>query len=89
MNSCIFTQEDCKKETTSNWLIAVMEFGLKINIFKHFENFKPKMKEVKYSVYQKLIITIIMSIIMSRWIKMYTYKNFRDSKFYSTYVFYG
>ncbi|NFA62290.1 transposase [Clostridium sporogenes] len=61
MNNFTFTQENCKEETTSTWLIASLQFGLKINLFKPFEGFKLKMKRVKYSVYQKLIV-IIMSI---------------------------
>ncbi|MCY6960731.1 transposase, partial [Clostridium brassicae] len=61
MNNFTFTQDNCKEETTSTWLIAVLQFGLKINLFKPFEGFKLKMKKVKYSVYQKLII-IMMSI---------------------------
>lgn len=63
MNNITFTQDDCKEETTSTWLIAVMQFGLKINLFKPFEGFKLKMKEVKYSVYQKLITTIMSVVI--------------------------
>jgi len=34
------------------------------HIFKPFENFKLKMKQVKYSIYQKFIITM-MSIVIS------------------------
>lgn len=63
MNNFTFTQDNCKEESTSTWLIAVMQFGLKIDIFKPFQTFKLKMKEVKYSVYQKLIITM-MSIVI-------------------------
>lgn len=63
MNNITFTQDNCKEETTSTWLISVMQFGLKFNIFKPFEDFRLKMKEVKYTVYQKLITTI-MSIIV-------------------------
>lgn len=55
MNNFTFTQDKCKEETTSTWLIAVMQFGLKINLFKLFEDFKLKMKKVKYSVYQNMI----------------------------------
>ena len=40
-----------------------MQFGLKASIFKPFESFKLKMKQVKYSIYQKLIITM-MSIVI-------------------------
>lgn len=63
MNNFTFTKSNCKEETTSTWLIAVMQFGLKINHFKPFEDFKLKMKKVKYSVYQKLITTM-MSIVI-------------------------
>ena len=40
-----------------------MQFGLKTNLFKPFEGFRLKMKKVKYSVYQKLITTM-MSIVI-------------------------
>lgn len=63
MNNFTFTNDNCKEETTSTWLISVMQFGLKANIFKPFESFKLKMKQVKYSIYQKLIITM-MSIVI-------------------------
>ncbi|KZL93605.1 transposase [Clostridium magnum] len=63
MNNITYSQDNCKEETTSTWLIAIMQFGLKINFFKPFEYFKLKMKKVKYSVYQKLIITM-MSIVI-------------------------
>lgn len=63
MNNFTFTQNNCKEETTSTWLIAVMQFGLKFNLFKPFEGFKLKMKKVTYSVYQKLIVTM-MSIVI-------------------------
>lgn len=63
MNNFTFTQDNCKEETTSTWLIAVLQFGLKIDLFKPFEGFKLKMKKVKYSVYQKLITTM-MSIVI-------------------------
>jgi hypothetical protein len=33
MNNFTFTQDNCKEETTSTWLITVMQFGLKINLF--------------------------------------------------------
>ncbi|EQB86931.1 hypothetical protein J2Z44_000147 [Clostridium punense] len=63
MNNITFTQDNCKEETTSTWLVSVMQFGLKFSLFKPFEEFKLKMKEVKYTVYKKLIVTI-MSIIV-------------------------
>ncbi|AJA46172.1 transposase [Clostridium pasteurianum DSM 525 = ATCC 6013] len=63
MNNISFNRDNCKEETTSIWLVAVMQFGLKMNFFKPFEDFKLKMKKVKYSVYQKLITTM-MSIVI-------------------------
>jgi Transposase DDE domain group 1 len=63
MNNITFTQENCKEETTSTWLVAVMQFGLKLNLFKPFESFNLKMIKKSYSVYQKLIVTI-MSVVM-------------------------
>lgn len=59
MNNFTFTNDNCKEETTSTWLISVLQFGLKANIFKPIESFKLKMKKVRYSVYQKLIVTIM------------------------------
>lgn len=63
MNNFTFTQENCKEETTSTWLLAVMKFGLNINFFKPFEVFNLKLKKVEFSVYQKLITTM-MSIVV-------------------------
>lgn len=63
MNNFTFSQDSCKEETTSTWLIAVMQFGLKINFFESFQGFNLKMKEIKYSLYQKLITTMMSVII--------------------------
>lgn len=63
MDNFTFTQNNCKEGTTSTWLIALMQFGLKFNLFKPFEGFKLKMKKVTYSVYRKLIVTM-MSIVI-------------------------
>jgi len=63
MNKITFTQSECKEETTSTWLVAVIQFGLKIDFFKPFETYLLKMKKVKYTVNQKLLV-IIMSIII-------------------------
>jgi hypothetical protein len=51
---------------TSIWLAAVMQFGLKMRFFKPFEDFNLKMKKVKYSVYQKLITTMMSIVIGCR-----------------------
>ncbi|MCI1651044.1 transposase [Clostridium tyrobutyricum] len=66
MNNINFTQDNCKEESTSIWLAAVMQFGLKMRFFKHFEDFNLKMKKVKYSVYQKLITTMMSIVIGCR-----------------------
>ena len=44
MNNFIFKKYNCKEETASTWLIAAMQFGLKINFFKPFESFQLKSK---------------------------------------------
>lgn len=63
MNNVTFSQHDCKEETTSTWLAAVMQFGIKINFFNPLKEFKLKMKKVDFTVYQNLI-TIIMSVVV-------------------------
>lgn len=63
MNNITYSQDKCKEETASTWLIAVMQFGLKINFFESFENFRFKMRKVKYLVCQKLVVTIISTVI--------------------------
>ena len=63
MNKITFFQNDCKEETTSIWLLSVLQYGLKLEFFKPLEVFKLKMKKIKFSVYQKLV-TIIMSIVV-------------------------
>lgn len=40
-----------------------MQFGLKASLFKPFKSFKLKIKQVKYSIYQKLIITMTSIVI--------------------------
>ncbi len=63
MNRIKTSTSDLKHETTSAWLASVLQFGLGSGFFIPFTAFKLKMKEVKYSVYQKLL-TIIASVIM-------------------------
>ncbi|WP_238861421.1 hypothetical protein [Clostridium sp. YIM B02569] len=53
MSNFTLTNDSCKEKTTSAWLISVMQFGLKANIFKPFESFKLKMKQVKYYITAK------------------------------------
>jgi hypothetical protein len=66
MNNINFTRDNCKEESTSIWLAAVMQFGLKMSFFKPFEDFNLKMKKVKYSVYQKLVTTMMSIVIGCR-----------------------
>jgi hypothetical protein len=54
---------DCKQETTSAWLASVLQFAFDIEFFAPFKAFQLKMKEVRYTIYQKLL-TIIASILM-------------------------
>lgn len=63
MDRITFSKSNCNEHTVSAWLMAVLQFANKIEFFTPFKAFKLQMKEVKYSVYQKLI-TIIISIIM-------------------------
>lgn len=63
MDRVTFSKGDCKEQTTSAWLAAVITFAFNIEFFNPFKAFTIKMKEVQYSVYQKLL-TIIVSIIM-------------------------
>ncbi|MDI6705265.1 MAG: transposase [Firmicutes bacterium] len=63
MDRITTSTSDCKNETTSAWLASVLQFGLDTGFFAPLKAFSLKMKEVKYSVYQKLL-TIIASVIM-------------------------
>ena len=63
MNRITISKSDFKVETTSTWLASVLQFALDIDFFASFLAFKLKMKEVHYTVYQKLT-TILASIIM-------------------------
>jgi hypothetical protein len=63
MNRVTFSKGDCKEQTTSAWLAAMLTFANDIGFFKPFKAFTLKMKEVHYSVYQKLL-TVIVSIII-------------------------
>lgn len=63
MNRITISKHDCKQETTSAWLASVLQFAFDIEFFAPFKAFRLKMKEVRYTVYQKLL-TIITSILM-------------------------
>jgi len=63
MNRITLSNNDCNQETTSAWMASILQFCKDIDFLAPFKAFKLKMKEVKYSVYQKLL-TIMVSIIM-------------------------
>ena len=64
MDRITFSATDCNtNETISVWLASVLQFALNIGFFKPFETFKLNMKEIRYTVTQKLF-TLIASIIM-------------------------
>ena len=55
MDRITFSATDCNtNETISVWLASVLQFALNIGFFKSFETFKLNMKEVRYTVTQKL-----------------------------------
>ncbi len=63
MNRITISNSDCKVETTSTWLVSLIQFAKDIDFFKPFQAFKLKMKKKEYSVFQKLA-TIMASVIM-------------------------
>ncbi len=62
MDNLTFSHSDCKEESTSIWLAAVMKFSNTIGVTEVFNSFKLKMKTYDYTVSQKLI-TLICSIV--------------------------
>lgn len=58
MNNFTFTNDNYKEEAPSTWLISVLQFSLKANVFKWLKSFNFKMKKVRYSTYQKLIVLL-------------------------------
>jgi hypothetical protein len=62
MNRVTFTESDCNIETSSVWLTAALQFADKIGLIQAFGGFKLKMKEINYTVSQKLL-TIVASIL--------------------------
>lgn len=59
--SIIFSTGEFKVEKTSAWLVSFLKFAEQINGFEPLKSVQVKMKEVKYTVQQKLI-TLICSI---------------------------
>jgi ADP-dependent phosphofructokinase/glucokinase len=63
MNRITISKRVCTQETTSAWLASVLQFAFDIEFFAPFKAFQLKMKEVRYTVYRKLL-TIVASILM-------------------------
>jgi hypothetical protein len=64
MNKSIsFSTGEFKVEKTSAWLVSFVKFAEQINGFEPLKSVQIKMKEIKYTVQQKLI-TLICSIAM-------------------------
>ena len=63
MNRITVSKSDCKQETTSAWLASILQFCIDGGFLFSFKGFKLKMKEVNYTIYQKLL-TVMASIMM-------------------------
>lgn len=63
MDRITVSKSDCKVETTSAWLASLLQFCIDGGFLAPFKGFKLNMKEVKYSIYQKLL-TVMASIMM-------------------------
>lgn len=63
MNRITVSKSDCKQETTSAWLASILQFCIDGGFLAPFKAFKLNMKEVRYTIYQKLL-TVMASIIM-------------------------
>ena len=63
MNRITVSKSDCKQETTSAWLASILQFCIDGGFLSSFKGFKLKMKEVNYTIYQKLL-TVMASIMM-------------------------
>lgn len=61
MNKITFHQSNCKEETASAWLVALLKFAHETEYFKDLQDFKLQMIKKDYTIYQKLM-TLISSI---------------------------
>jgi hypothetical protein len=61
MKSITFTTGEFKLEKTSAWLAAFTKIAGKLDVFNMLDQVKVKMKEVNYTVRQKMV-TIVLSI---------------------------
>lgn len=63
MKSITFTTGEFKEEKTSAWLVAFIKFAQTLDALDLLEQIKVKMKEIDYSVHQKMI-TLLLSIVI-------------------------
>lgn len=63
MKSITFTTGEFKEEKTSAWLAAFIKFAQTLGALDLLANVKVKMKEIDYSVHQK-IITLLLSVVI-------------------------
>ncbi len=63
MKSITFTTGEFKEEKTSAWLVAFIKFSQTTGALNLLEQVKVKMKEVDYSVHQKMI-TLLLSVVI-------------------------
>lgn len=63
MDSVSFTTGEFKQEKTSAWLVAFIQFAQKLGVLDTLGQVKIKMKEVEYTVHQK-VITLLLSVII-------------------------
>jgi hypothetical protein len=63
MNRITVSKSDCKQETTSAWLASILQFCIEGRLLAPLKAFKLNMKEVRYTIYQKLL-TVMASIMM-------------------------
>ena len=63
MDSVSFTTGEFKQEKTSAWLVAFIQFAQKLGALDVLGQVKIKMKEIEYTVHQKLI-TLLLSVVI-------------------------
>lgn len=63
MKSITFTTGDFKEEKTSAWLAGFIKFAQTLGALELLEQVKVKMKEIDYTVHQKMI-TLLLSIVI-------------------------
>lgn len=61
MKSITYVTGEFKEEKTSAWLVAFIKFGQALGAFDLLEQVKVKMKQIDYTVHQK-IITLLLSV---------------------------